>query len=690
MKKLILPALIILNALNYSSAQEPLPYCGTVYPTEEQMQQDPALRQRVNALEEFTKSYTESYESFKVQQPATYVIPVVIHVMHTYTSNFISDAQVHDAIRILNEDFRKLNADTNTIHSAFQTIAADSDIEFRLARLDPNGNCTNGITRTYTPLTLNAGDNVKSLVIWDATKYMNVWVVQNIASPGVAAYAYHPSNGNQAVDGIVTEAAYFGSMGTGSPGGSRTLTHEVGHYLNLKHTWGGTNSPGVSTNCNDDDLVSDTPNTIGNTNCNTNAISCGSLDNVQNYMEYSFCSRMFTEGQKVRMHAALNSFSGGRNNLWTPANHLVTGTNDGFAASPCIPVADFKANETFICEGSSVSFTNFSWKSDSMNYSWSFPGGTPSTSNLANPVITYNTAGVYSVTLTVSNVSGSNTKTLTNIINVRSVSAPYWAPASESFENVAFFPNGDWMVVNEGGNTWSHTNSAAYTGSSSVMIYNYSGNVSGKTDNLISPGYNLTYVSGATLKFKMSYAVRATNSSDQLKVFATNNCGQFWSQRFSKSGASLATWGLVSTDFMPTQPNQWREETVSLSSALFSGNPNVMLKFEYTHDSGNNLYIDDINIDGLVGSEENSASFGLTLYPNPAKTTTRIEFTLYKDDFVTVKLLDVLGREIKTVAEGNLPPGLHYTEITDLETAGIYFVKLIIGTEEVVNKLVVR
>ncbi|MGI8893235.1 MAG: choice-of-anchor J domain-containing protein, partial [Bacteroidia bacterium] len=479
-------------------------------------------------------------------------------------------------------------------------------------------------------------------------------------------------------------------IGTGSVSGSRTLTHEVGHYLNLKHTWGSTNDPGLPTNCGDDDLVSDTPNTIGHTSCNLVAVSCNSLDNVQNYMEYTFCSKMFTEGQKVRMQAALYSSAASRNNLWQDSNLVATGTIDNFIIVPCVPIADFKANESYICEGSSVTFTDFSWKGDSLAYNWSFPGGTPSTSTDANPVITYNTAGTYSATLNVSNITGADSKTVNNVINVRPAAAPYFAPASEDFENISAIPNGPWLVENEGGNTWELTNAAAFNGSTSVRIYNFSGNVAGKTDALITPSYNLTYVSNTLLKFKMSFAVRSSSSTDQLRVFASTTCGQFWTQRFSKSGPALSTWGLVTSDFAPTTANQWREETVNVSSGLFSGQPNVSFKFEYTQDTGNNIYIDDINIDGITSTGGNIETAMMHMFPNPASITTRVEFTLLEDDHVTVKLLDVLGREINIIAEGRLPAGEHYTEITDLETAGVYFVKLIIGENEVINKLVVR
>jgi hypothetical protein len=254
-----------------------------------------------------------------------YTIPMVFHVIHENGNENISDEQIYDAIAVLNRDFRKLNPDTSDIIDAFAGIAGDARVEFRLATIDPNGNCHSGINRIVSPLT-NDGSNsdMKALSYWPRNKYMNVWICAEIGS-GIAGFTNLPGdvNGNWGAfeDGIVLRSDYVGSIGTSSPIKSRTLTHETGHWLNLYHTWGPTNSPADPTNCDFDDNVTDTPNTVGYTSCNIDGASCGSLiDNVQNYMEYSYCSRMFTEGQTTRMRAALLSNTAQRNNLWSAAN----------------------------------------------------------------------------------------------------------------------------------------------------------------------------------------------------------------------------------------------------------------------------------------------------------------------------------------------------------------------------------
>ena len=349
--------------------------CGTDYMDKKAISEDPQILERRAKLEAFT----QLKNLLKSGTNDVYVIPVVVHVIHNYGEENISNEQIVDAIAILNEDFRKDNADTSIIIPQFQSIAADTRIEFRLAKLDPDGNCTDGITRKATTLTYSAGDNIKADTRWTRKRYLNIWVVANIAS-GAAGYSYYPGVGANK-DGIVVKHDYVGSIGTGSLNRSRTLTHEVGHYLNLAHPWGSTNDPGIASLCSDTmatDNVEDTPKTIGNTTCNLNHVSCGSLDNVQNYMEYSYCAKMFTEGQKLRMRAALESHESYRDELWKETTLILTGTNDGYQALPCSPIADFSTDVQLACVGTEIQLIENSYNSVVGEWSWEFPGGIPS------------------------------------------------------------------------------------------------------------------------------------------------------------------------------------------------------------------------------------------------------------------------------------------------------------------------
>ena len=256
-------------------------------------------------------------------------VPVVMHIIHNGGTSNISDAQVNDAIRVINLDYSKTNADTSTVVAAFRPLIANIGFKFRLARKDPSGNCTTGITRTYSTDTNIGDDRVKSLIVWDQDRYLNVWICNN--ANGAGGYSILPCQGGPS-DGIVIRNSQFGSIGTscGANLCKRSLTHEIGHYFGLPHTWGGSNTPGLASNCGIDDGIADTPNTIGVTGggCPTTMASCGNLNNVQNYMDYANCEQMFTLGQRAVMRASLLMTC--RRTLISAANLVATGTNDGY------------------------------------------------------------------------------------------------------------------------------------------------------------------------------------------------------------------------------------------------------------------------------------------------------------------------------------------------------------------------
>ncbi len=250
----------------------------------------------------------EALNGVQTPKGTVYYIPIVIHILHNNGIENISNEQVFDAIDVLNRDYRLLNQDANNVHADFQGLPADVEIEFRLATKAPDGTCFNGITRTVTSLTFDgsSGNAQKNAVKngndvfqgeWPGDEYLNVFVCADI--DGAAGYTYTPSNwiGSGMGNGIWILHNYLGSIGTSSLYTSRTLTHETGHWLNLEHPWGGNNNPGNASSCSTDDGVNDTPNTIGVTSCNLNEASCGPRANVENYMDYSYCSKMFTPGQ---------------------------------------------------------------------------------------------------------------------------------------------------------------------------------------------------------------------------------------------------------------------------------------------------------------------------------------------------------------------------------------------------------
>jgi PKD repeat protein len=695
--KLLGAAFLASLSMNTAFAQD-LKHCGTTEMMQKALDADPLLKQRYLAEEQasglldqiaFANGYKE--ENNDRAMPPVYIIPVVFHILHEGGPENISDAQILDEMRILNEDYRKLNADISAVVPAFTSIAADCEIEFRLAQKDPLGNCTNGIDRIYSSET-NVGDDGSKLNAWPRNKYLNVWVVKTITS-GAAGYAYLPGTTAAANDGIMILNTYVGSMGTGALNRSRALTHEVGHHLNLNHTWGGSNNPGVD--CTGSDNVTDTPKTIGWTTCNLTGASCGSaLDNVQNYMEYAYCSNMFTTGQKTRMRTSLTATTGfgataQRYNLWTAANLTATGVST--PAVLCL--ADFQSSDILnqVCQGDSLKFTDFSWNGNPTGWSWTFTGGTPSSSTDSMPTITYNTPGVYDVALTVSNASGSVNATKTGYVTVFPNTAQYNASFySEGFEGTAI-PNADWKVrnANSGSNTWTQNSAAAASGTKSARIVNAT-TYDAHVDELISPTIDISAIAGTpSLTYKVAHAQLTSTSADKLQIYISSNCGQTWSLRSTITGASLSTAGVVTGSFVPTA-SQWVTKTVSLSSVASS--TSLMVMFKFTSDAGNNIYLDDINILGNVGIDELSSNINFNIYPNPAEDNTMISFTLPESNNADVKVYDVVGKEVASVFKGNLGAGEHQFSLgnTTKLAAGAYFIKLTVGGDSFTKKLIVK
>ncbi|MBK7854002.1 MAG: PKD domain-containing protein [Bacteroidetes bacterium] len=639
MKNLIFSLIILYSSTVLSQNN----FCGQYEMEQKYLGQNSSIKVKRNSLEKFTNDYTTNYFS-RNQQHVIYsdtilfVIPVVFHIMHDYGAENISKAQILDVMRIINEYFQKTNADTSQIIPLFQPLIGDAQIEFRLAQLDPLGNCTDGITRHQTHLTNGGNDLLKAIIQWPPERYLNIWV-QNASLSGFSAYAYLPGSPSW-VDGIVIIDEFVGSIGTAMGSINFSLmAHEIGHYLNLWHTWGTTNTPGLATNCNIDDFVFDTPNCIGGV-CNLNAIACNGIDtaNVQNLMDYCQ-AQMFTQGQVVRMHAALNSAISNRNNLWTQANLQLTGTNDGYIPVLCPPVADFSNKTIRLCEGQNVTFYNASYGGDFTTINWQFTGGNIPTSTDTNPTVTYNTAGYYDVTLTVTNSSGTSTVTRNVLVEVTPAVSTA-VPFAQDFETINF-PFLYWNFENISGSNWQTTNLASVSGTKSIYLQNDSANF-GTTDIFYTENFNLSNITSPIFNFKVAFANRGI-SNDNLKVFISTDCGQTWTMKYTKSGNSLETVNDTSQNFIPTQ-TQWRQDGMNISTAV--GQNNVRFKFQFTSDGGNNIFIDDINISGVTGVNSLSANDDLIyVYPTVATTSITIKLKAFNKNFVFLK--DMLGRELK-------------------------------------------
>lgn len=336
MKKVF--SLVIILFSIQSFAQSVIP-CFTDELYVKAIRENPLLKIEEDRGNQIAREYASK---FSLAKAGTVIyIPVVFHIIHKNSSENITQAQINDCIRVLNEDFRK-KAGTNGGTST-DTKAVDAEIEFRLAQFDPSGNPTDGVNRIYNASeTIDGTDNTKTLSYWDSNKYFNIWVVNIINSSSapsgsiILGYAQFPTSRNSrpTTDGIIVRADQVGNIGLGQTGqAGRTVTHEAGHWCGLYHPFQGGCVGGTSTNCSSQgDQVCDTPPVaVSTSGCPTNQNSCSNdvpnlPDNIKNYMDYAdgTCMDMYTAGQSVRMKSLMNTY---RANIYSTANLSAAGIN---------------------------------------------------------------------------------------------------------------------------------------------------------------------------------------------------------------------------------------------------------------------------------------------------------------------------------------------------------------------------
>lgn len=625
---------------------------------------------------------------------AIYTIPVVFHVIHTNGPENISREQILDQIRVLNNDFNLLNGNRTKLRSVFNGLAADCQIKFELAKIDPNGNCTEGINRVYSSAGVQmdmSTEKVKSLINWNYKKYLNIWVVTSISGGvdggEVLGYACFPWATNATRDGIVVKSDRVGTVGTAVASDSgRTLTHEVGHWLGLFHTF--------QDGCTGGDQVDDTPpvnGTFVNASCPSGGNSCTNdfpdlPDMWENYMDYSNggCQTLFTLKQKTRMHAVLTNGSYPRAAVVSAANLIATGVAPGSVA----PVAAFTSSSTVICAGQSVKFYDLTCKSTPTAWSWSFSGSSQPSSSIQNPTVTYQTPGTYTVSLTVQNAKGSNSTTKTNYITVLKSVAVNKANFEQNFEKgdpTTFATDDKFVHSSPVGSRFVLENTTSYLGSNCYKAPISTGGNVGNTYSVTLPSVDISNMGALTPKFTFmaSYCQPDAAVTDVLRVYVSTDCGASYKQIMERSGTALAYTGQVYTaNFKPNKTTQWKVMGLpSLSSIGLGLNTNLTFRIDFTSDGGNPIYIDNINL-GQYMAGVNTLGEDLQIMeisPNPVEANSKIVIRNNKPNAsVVVELLDLQGRCVAKIFEGNLEGETKTLFLSDLTlpTQGLFIVSL--------------
>ena len=414
---------------------------------------------------------------------------------------------------------------------------------------------------------------------------------------------------------------------------------------------------------------------------------------------------MFTEGQKAVMISALTSAAGDRNKLYLNSNLIATGTEDNHTVNEYAPIADFRTStasypaidSTIYCEGSTVHFLDLSYN-DSLStnrvFEWSFPGGTPSSSTDINPIITYNTAGIFDVQLIVSNSAGRDTLKKSNYILILSTSVDTTAHFFEGFENASFpeIPGSEneWILYSPGSEKFKRTTVTRKTGSASLEVnLNTESGLIGLGSNkdkelwhlLISPNFNLSsFTDSIYLSFNYAYAQVDNYSNDYLRVLYLRNCGIGWQLSTTMSNSQIDTKNTnVTTEYIPSI-SEWGYKEIDLSSKG-AGQSDFRIMFAVSALRGNKFYLDNVNFyhDHVGISDVNTLNFGSSIYPNPANESSVLDISGNQSSFFVIEIYDALGKIIgeSVKLNGQASYKIPLEQLVHEKSSGIYYVKII-------------
>jgi hypothetical protein len=685
--------------------------CGTVTYTNK-LKLNNKLREDNQTFEKWLKQKITSRKQAldgSRTQTSTYQIPVVVHIVHNGepigTGLNLSNEQVISQIEVLNKDFQRLNSDAINTPDEFIEFAGSMDIEFVLAKQDPDGLASNGIVRvegSKDSWTSNDDVELKGQSYWPAENYLNVWVCDLTDYLGYTQFpvsnlpGLEDSPENRLTDGIVIWYRSFGSSDDGDfnlhsrYAKGRTLTHEMGHFFGLRHIWGDDND------CSGTDYVDDTPNQSNQTtNCPAvPRTTCVVHAMYQNYLDYTddLCMNMFTNDQVTRMISVLeNSIrrstlltSSGKeepdpvpNDLGISAIITPRVIECGTAITPSIEIKNYGTNN--------ISEAQIKYKLN---------GELVETLNLTDlnieplQTLTVNFAqhqlalGASVFNFDIIKTNGTtdgnpfNNIMTSNSINFQPTTAPYTTiPFRENLDTT--FPD-HWSLINPtNGKNWKTVSTNFNT---SVYFEAYTNTIIGDEAWLVSSPLDFSTTDKASLFFDISYALNNTRTThEKLKIISSVGCGNpFDGQLYDKSGDALSEAD-ASDAWEPESSTDWKREFVNLTS--LAGKKDVRLAFVVTNGHGNNLYIDNIEFFTSDDPEQPQVDNPYFVYYKPESPSDFfIKFNMPEEQTVGLEIMDTMGRSVFSTTFVNV---LNQTFPVALDhvSGGIYIVKFRSRTE---------
>jgi hypothetical protein len=685
--------------------------CGTMDLLQQKFKRNPSLKKIFESRQATLFTAVEQKLKNKSSEKtlaAPVVIPIVFHIVMK-NPTLVSDAQVNAQLDTINKDYGGLNGDSIRIPSYFKSLFGKSGISFCLAKRTPTGEPTSGIVRFTTTkdnFSNSDGESVKHSSLggvdaWDASKYLNIWICD--LSGDLLGYGTFPGSSSLNEQGVVID---FGCIPGGSLSGfnkGKTLTHEIGHYFNLYHTWGDDDG-----SCSGTDYIADTPNQANSTAGCPNGLQVDACSPAlpgfmyQNYMDYTGddCLVMFTKDQVEVMEAAL-AFD--RASLLVsdgclPAILQNYDAQPRLINNPSSRICDpsFTPTVTVFNRGavtlSSLTISAKIDNNDIVTTDW-----TGSISSLSTGAITLNSmsvsTGTHLLTIYSSNPDGEidqdkTNDTLTMTVNYQ---PPVTPPLSESFEGTLFPPAG-WDIVNEDGLiTWAKINGYAKTGNNSVYMENVNYQVTDQKDYLRLPVVNISNADSAFISFQVAAAVfsnpsNAGNAWDTLEVLVSTDCGKTYSSVYKKWGADLITrQGSTQTDFFPSA-SEWRKDSVDISAFITQGN--IMLAFRNTNEWENNIFLDDINV-RTVTVNPNLKQQGFLATPNPTKGQLTVQFYPQPDKLKGIAIFSSIGQRIAQTQINIGQANNYYTYDLSHFAPGIYIVRAYFTDKTITKKILV-